>query len=105
MGAAYQESRPAYLGDTLDSIIVTIGVSLVGATFTAAMYTPDGALFGTPTVTITDPTNGIVSIVLPVVPLGSIPGLYRVTCNWVNNGNLLVSYGVVEYTDPVAQHS
>jgi len=105
VAAAYSENRPAFLGESLDSITVSIGESIVGATFAATMFDPSGNAFTAPVVTILNAGSGTISIALPVVPTTAIPGLWRYACNWVNNGNLLVSYGVVEYTDPIGQHS
>lgn len=105
MNPAYNEYRPTYLGESAIAITVVVGQSLAGAIFTAAFYDPNGNVLTAPTVTITDPVNGVISIAFPTVPLTSIPGLYRYTCNWTSNGNLLVSYGEIEYTDPVGQHS
>ena len=44
MAAAYSENRPAFLGESLDSITVSIGESIVGATFAATMFDPSGTL-------------------------------------------------------------
>ena len=103
MNPVFSYNLPAYFGVASEAIVIDVGVPLPGAEFVAAFFDPNGVMLAAPTVTITDPVNGVISILLPVVALGSLSGEYRFTCNWSNNNNLLVGYGVVLYTDPVGQ--